>query len=189
MNPLSSAQHDTRSISDELARAAVRAPLAAAIARESGWPRFKAIRAFYAAASPTIFAEDPRRWAIDPYEVDWIRVFTPIERAFWHDIRAHGAVLYPQFPVGRFFPDFCNPVAKVIVECDGAYWHSDTDADAARDAELRSLGFSIYRVKGRVCLADSFEAEDGWGRTILQQSESSELVRRICDTHSISEVA
>lgn len=87
----------------------------------------------------------------DPYEIaDWDSVFTPIERSLWWDIREKRMHLWPQLPVGRFFVDFGSPVSKVAVECDGKKWH-DAKKDAARDAELRELGWSVYRIPGWLC--------------------------------------
>jgi very-short-patch-repair endonuclease len=87
----------------------------------------------------------------DPYEIaNWPALFTPIESAAWQDIRQANLPLWPQLPVGRFFVDFGNPVVKVALECDGAKFH-DADKDAARDAELRGMGWFIYRVPGWRC--------------------------------------
>lgn len=87
----------------------------------------------------------------DPYQIaDWATIFTPIESALWYDIRAKSMSLWPQFPVGRFFVDFGNPVAKIAVECDGKKWH-DAEKDAARDAELREMGWTVYRLPGWLC--------------------------------------
>jgi hypothetical protein len=44
-------------------------------------------------------------------------------------------VLYPQYPVGRYFVDFGNPVHKVAIECDGARWHSYR-RDGARSGRM-----------------------------------------------------
>lgn len=93
--------------------------------------------------------------AADPYEIaNWISLFTPIEAAAWHDIRAAGLPLWPQLPVGRYFLDFGNPVVKVALECDGRRWHPP-GKDAARDAWLRSQGWTIYRVPGWRCMAST----------------------------------
>jgi len=116
--------------------------------------RCAALRAFYRMAGAEIQEAGCAEWGIDPYEVDWMRVFTPIERALWHDIRCAGAVLYPQYPVGRFFVDFGNPVAKVAVECDGSAFHLDIEKDHRREAEIRALGWGVYRLSGRECKQD-----------------------------------
>lgn len=116
------------------------------------------IRTFYAKHNDAIMSERSDRYAIDPYELEV--EFTPIERAFWHDIRCKGIVMYPQYPVGRVFVDFANPVAKVAVECDGKQWH-DAEKDAIRDAKLAKLGWTVYRITGSDCLKDYIETETG----------------------------
>ena len=87
----------------------------------------------------------------DPYEVgNWAALFTPIEAAAWHDIRAAGLPLWPQLPVGRFFVDFGNPVAKIALECDGKEWH-DERKDAKRDQILNEMGWKVFRAPGWQC--------------------------------------
>lgn len=141
---------------------------------------WNAIRAFYREAEPDILAAGSWEWGIDPYlwhnGMIWM---TPIEEFLWHDIRAMGAVLYPQYPVGRFFVDFANPAAKVAIECDGAAYHLDKAKDARRDAELAAIGWRIYRAPGWLCLTDS-DPETG------KPGEAHEFIRRICEAHGIS---
>lgn len=42
------------------------------------------------------------------------------------------------------YPDFLFNKEKIIIECDGSYWHQDKKKESLRDAELSSLGFKIY---------------------------------------------
>lgn len=125
--------------------------------------RFVNIRANYKRHQAMVDAGLSEWFKGDPYEVgDWLSVFTPIEFSMWQDIRGMGLDLWPQLPVGRFFVDFGNPVAKVAVECDGRQWHLDQEKDAARDAELERMGWKVYRVPGWQCngrILDADEAE------------------------------
>lgn len=104
---------DWGKVKQELERESQRAPVVKSILEGKGFSRLKAIREFYGMAWKDIKAAGATEWGIDPYEVDWIRLFTPIEFALWHDIRNANAVLYPQYPVGRYLVDFGNPVAQV----------------------------------------------------------------------------
>lgn len=83
----------------------------------------------------------------------WHLLMTPIESAVWEAIRNRALPFWPQFPVGRFFLDFGCPMARVGVECDGAEFH-DPVKDAARDAELALLGWTIYRIPGWRCVRE-----------------------------------
>lgn len=113
--------------------------------------RFRRIRHNYKIFQQLVDAGHASWMDCDQYEVgDWVSVFTPIEASAWHDIRAYGLPLWPQLPVGRFFLDFGNPVAKVALECDGAQWH-DEAKDRRRDTELQMLGWTIYRAPGWRC--------------------------------------
>ena len=177
---------DSKAMAASFARLADRQSNVLDIENCSGWPRMKPIREFYRKANPEILESKAYIWAIDPYEVDWIKIFTPIELAMWHDIRSVGAVLYPQYPVGNFFADFANPVAKVVVECDGAAFHQNTDKDRKRDAWMRNAGWDVYRAPGSVCLSRDQEIENEHGATVLIRNKCAKFLDEICRSHSIS---
>lgn len=101
----------------------------------------------------------------NPYPVDW--KFTPIEASAWQSIRILGLPFYPQYPVGRFFVDFADPVLRIAIECDGQQWH-DAAKDARRDAELSRLGWAVKRFTGRqLYLApEDRDSIDTWLREI-----------------------
>lgn len=103
--------------------------------------RWQIIRDAYALMLPKIM-----EGRVNPYFLEWD--FTPIERLAWMDIRGGGIPMYPQFPVGRVFIDFADPVLKIGVELDGAAYHQH-EKDLARDTELAKRGWKIFRVKGR----------------------------------------
>lgn len=119
-------------------------------------PNFDAIRAYYAKHMPAIMAARRNEWGIYAYqwEEEQILSMTFIEFCLWQDIRRNGLVLYPQFPVGRFFVDFGNPVAQVAIECDGAQFHMDAAKDAARQREIERMGWTVYRLTGSECVKD-----------------------------------
>lgn len=141
--------------------------------------RRNCLSAFYRNAMDEIAKAGSCEWGIDPYEVDWIRVFTPIEAALWHDIRAENVVMYPQFPIKGYFVDFANPVAAVCIECDGARWHADTAKDEARQRVIERFGWTVYRISGRDCKSDS-DAETG------APGAATQFIRQIAANHRIS---
>ncbi|OBR52360.1 endonuclease domain-containing protein [Paraburkholderia tropica] len=116
--------------------------------------RFKLIRANYHARARMV-ADGKCDWDRgDPYRIaDWPSIFTPIEAAAWGEIRGDGLPLWPQFPVGRYFVDFGNPVSRVALECDGKEFH-DPKKDAQRDAELLDMGWTVYRAPGWKCMKE-----------------------------------
>jgi hypothetical protein len=142
--------------------------------------RWETILKFYRWATPQIMAEAVNEWGIDPYLWEEAGIhLTPIERWLWHDIRAHDAVLYPQYPVGRYFVDFGNPKVKVAIECDGAAYHTDKGKDFARDSELERMGWTVYRISGSDCRTDFDEETRTHGRAFL-------FVQAIVERHRIS---
>lgn len=158
---------------------ACRAGLAEKIVSQAGdFGRFDALRKFYALADSEILEAGASEWGIDAYEVDWIHVFTPIEYALWHDIRNHSCVMYPQYPVGRYFVDFANPVAKVAIECDGAAWHQDHEKDVQRQRDIEAMGWTVYRITGRDCKTDFNEETH-------EPGAASQFIKWITERHGL----
>lgn len=93
------------------------------------------------------------------YLIDWLRVFTPIERMAWSAIRYRGLPLLPQYPIGPYFADFADPDVRIVLECDGKQFHQDAERDAARDLEMAQQGWSVFRVSGRECYAPEIDWE------------------------------
>jgi very-short-patch-repair endonuclease len=126
-------------------------------------------------------------WGIDPYawEHEAGITLTPIELALWHDIRAVGAVLYPQYPVGRFFVDFGNPVARLAIECDGAQWHRSASADALRQREIEEQGWTVHRISGRDCKTDTVVSESETGALSVQLSPARRFLLSIAESAGI----
>lgn len=62
---------------------------------------------------------------------------------------------------GRYSADIFIPEAKLVIECDGSYWHSrpgSKEADAKKDAYLCALGFRVIRLSEQEILQDAKEA-------------------------------
>lgn len=162
-------------------------PKAERIAARDRREHFNAIRAFYRECWSSIKATPPHRWAIDPYTVDWPRYFTPIECAIWSDIRDEGVVMYPQFPVGRYYVDFGNPMAKVAIECDGKVHLGREREDAIRQADIEAEGWMVFRLCGRECLADSeFVEDDDTGLVSIVPSPGQMLIRTLAREFKLS---
>lgn len=142
---------------------------------------FRAIREFYREMLLLIEASPKNDWAADPYAWSELIDMTPIEAWLWTDIRRADVILYPQFPVGRFFVDFANPRAKVAIECDGRAYHLDKAKDAARDAELQAMGWRVYRITGSDCFKE-FNEET---RTL---SPARKFIDDIAQRHGIKRV-
>ena len=149
--------------------------------------RFAAIDGYYRAAWPAVKLAPCHRWAIDPYEVDWCALFSPIEDAVWFEIRAEGIVLYPQHPIAGFFVDFGHPVARVAVECDGRKFHSDRAKDDERQHAIESRGWKVYRLTSSECRWQRPQDEDPeTGAPVFVPSFARKVLREIAATHGLS---
>jgi hypothetical protein len=139
------------------------------------------IEEFWREREEIILSAPRNEWAIGVYEWTDVIQMTPIEQALWGDIRELNAVFYPQWPVGGFFVDFANPVAKVALECDGAAWHKDKAKDATRDRKLAELGWEVYRFTGTECSRQRKEEfEEPRYRPL-----AIELLLPICEAHGL----
>lgn len=115
--------------------------------KEKRWASF---RKLYKHFEPEIMRSSAAKYAVDRYELGWNGFATPIEMDAWEEITAALIVLYPQYPIGRYFADFAHPKLKIDLELDGKQWH-DPVKDAKRDAELIAQGWRVYRVPGSEC--------------------------------------
>lgn len=143
--------------------------------------KWNEIKAHYAEYEKRIMNCKKSEWAIDPYAWDegkGMINFTPIEHMLWPEIRLHGAILYPQYPVNGVFVDFANPVAKIAIECDGKEFH-DEAKDAERDRKLRAFGWIVYRISGSDCYKN-FDADSDFDRP------ASNFIARIVSLHGIA---
>jgi hypothetical protein len=151
-------------------------------------PDWFRIRSHYARHHQAIMEAGKNAWGIDPYAWDLEAgiELSPIERGMWHDIRCAGIVMYPQFPVERYFVDFANPVAKVAIECDGAAWHADKDKDMLRQKRIENLGWTVYRASGADCFKDDRTEDDEYGRERSIAGPVTMLIRQINQAHDIA---
>lgn len=102
---------------------------------------FKEIRAMYRGIDPKDY---------NPYPIDWLPLFSPIEGRAWQAIRCLGLPMWPQYPIGKYFADFADPIKKIVIECDGQAYHSPI-ADAKRDAWMIGEGWMVFRISGADC--------------------------------------
>jgi very-short-patch-repair endonuclease len=94
----------------------------------------------------------------NPYSIyDWHKIWTPIERNTWADIRAIGLPFYPEYPAGKYFIDFADPFKGIGIEVDGREYHQDKEKDEIRQTELEKMGWIIYRIEGWMTLKDREE--------------------------------
>jgi len=133
---------------------------------------FRALRALYAAA------EKADAIPVE-YIVDWAKVFTPIEYQVWCDIRCAGLPMCPQYPIGKYFVDFADPVKRIAIECDGKQWH-DEGKDSSRDYDLWENGWLVFRFPGSDCMRCS-RPDDEEIRDMLESEKAESLERRFVD--------
>ena len=142
---------------------------------------FNIIKSHYKNNEQAIFNAGKNEWGIDPYEWNEFYKLTPIENALWADIRSVDCVLYPQYPVGKYFVDFGNPVAKVAIECDGKAFHQNYEKDRKREMDMSLLGWHIYRISGSDCKKD-FDEET------MESSIPYKFITEIAITHGIKRI-
>jgi very-short-patch-repair endonuclease len=73
---------------------------------------------------------------------------TDAERALWHLLRRKqidGHRFRKQVPIGKYIVDFVCLDARLVIEVDGGQHSDAAEADAVRDAWLRSQNFRVLR--------------------------------------------
>lgn len=74
---------------------------------------------------------------------------TSIERSVASVLDALGVSYLSQVPFGKYVADFVIPERKLIIECDGDYWHSRPgipERDRKRDDWLNAQGYTVVRL-------------------------------------------
>jgi len=73
---------------------------------------------------------------------------TLIERIMEKELKYNNIKFEHPFPFGRFVCDFAIPEKKLIIECDGDYWHNREDVkkkDLAKNSYLKVAGWKVIR--------------------------------------------
>jgi very-short-patch-repair endonuclease len=71
-----------------------------------------------------------------------------------------GLAFESQYEIGQFVTDFAFPDARLIVECDGTYWHSlpgKRATDRRKDGFLKHNGWRVLRLPEADIRADARE--------------------------------
>lgn len=94
---------------------------------------------------------DERRLICEPaFSVAGLVRPSSIERIVASVLDALGVDYISQHVIGRrYVADFFVPSARLVIECDGTYWHSKPgarDRDARRDEYIASLGYAVLRL-------------------------------------------
>jgi len=73
--------------------------------------------------------------------------FTDIERKIVDVLNNCGIEYRHNAPIGRYFADFVI-FDKVIIECDGSYWHQSEVADSKKNEFYHDNGYFVFRLGG-----------------------------------------
>ena len=52
-----------------------------------------------------------------------------------------------QYPILRYNADFAIPHLRIVIECDGEYWHRDKKADAIRQKNIEKENWMVLRYR------------------------------------------
>jgi len=105
----------------------------------------------------------------DPYIIDL--KFSPIEYSMWYSLRIHSKTRYfrPEFPIGKYFADFADPIHKIVIECDGKEFHKDFKKDKIRQFEIEKMGWIVLRFNARQILSNIHDGK------LLDMYQSDEI--------------
>lgn len=82
--------------------------------------------------------------------------FSSLEAAIAACLDRVGVPYMHNSKVGKYWPDFIIQ-DRVIIECDGDYWHQDEEKDRRRDAYLTTRGFFVFHLREAEIIADPME--------------------------------
>ena len=65
-------------------------------------------------------------------------------------LSANGIAHRVQVPIGPYFADFLVPHLRLVIECDGEYWHGlNAGSDSKRDRVMKRMGYKVLRLPGK----------------------------------------
>lgn len=92
----------------------------------------------------------PLRDALRAHALGATLTESELEEAFLRLLRANGfAQPLTQYPILGYRADFAWPAHRIVIETDGARWHTTRERDAQKDRELRRAGWTVDRVSYR----------------------------------------
>lgn len=80
--------------------------------------------------------------------------FTSIEKPVADELDRLGIHFLHNQKVGRYFVDFLVQ-GRVVIECDGEYWHRDGQKERRRDSALHAKGLFVFHLSGKEILRDA----------------------------------
>lgn len=78
---------------------------------------------------------------------------TPIEQMIAYELKNRKIIFLPQYRISSYYVDFALPEQKIVIECDGSYYH-DKEKDNLRDRRLREEGWHVIRFTGSEIFTD-----------------------------------
>lgn len=78
------------------------------------------------------------------------RGYTHIEKCVSKHLDNLGVTYAFNARIGTKWPDFSIPSHSLLIEADGEYWHRDAEKERTRDEYLKSLGWKILHLPGRL---------------------------------------
>jgi very-short-patch-repair endonuclease len=73
---------------------------------------------------------------------------TYIEKRLQTILDKLGIAYIYQYPIFRYNVDFAIPDLKIVIECDGEYWHQDKEKDDIRQKRIEDEGWLVLRYSG-----------------------------------------
>lgn len=71
-----------------------------------------------------------------------------------------------QYPILRYNADFAIPSLRIVIECDGEYWHRDKRKDRIRQRRIEKEGWFVLRYTGSKINTCLDEIEDELARIV-----------------------
>ena len=109
----------------------------------------KAIKKKWSEATPEQREAQLRNWIKAGHDASSDITISSIEIKIQNELDKLGLLYETQKYIGQFRVDFYLPKSKLIIECDGDYWHSRPgipERDQSRDAYHIGRGFKVLRL-------------------------------------------
>lgn len=88
------------------------------------------------------------KWYEAPNRLSTPGTQSPIEEKLVGALQRFSVFPATQFKIGRCTVDICLPDDKIVIECDGAAYHTDKEKDQRRDDFITKQGYRVLRYTG-----------------------------------------
>jgi very-short-patch-repair endonuclease len=81
-----------------------------------------------------------------------------------------------QYPILRYDVDFAIPDLRIVIECDGQYWHKDEKSDLLRQQRIEAENWTLLRFSDDQINNESIKVKQELSRVLMNHTKQYEFI-------------